>query len=140
MRQMGWRRSPLERTASIADTISESVAHAANELNVKAVVVFTRSGSTARLISKYRPVPPIYAFCHDERVRQRLSLYWGVLSWHMPLVADTDTTIASAEKILLREKCVSPGDIMAVVAGSPFGAAGGTNLLKLTRVGEVPPK
>lgn len=134
MRERGWWRRPT-RENNIAETISESVAHATDLLDVKAVVVFTWSGSTARLISKYRPSCPIYAFCHSEEVRRLANLYWGVLPRYMPLVADTDTTIAAAERLLLQEKCAAPGDILALVAGSPFGRAGGTNIMKLVRAG-----
>lgn len=135
MAKMGWGRRPITRENSIAETISETVAHASTEMDLKAVVVFTRSGSTARLISKYRPACPIYAFCHDKHVERRVALYWGVQARHMPLLTDTDSTIDSAERALLREKCISEGDIVAYVAGSPFGKAGGTNLMKLVRAG-----
>ena len=136
MREIHPRLRRAMREHNIAEAVSESVAHATEELDVKAVVVFTRSGSTARLISEYRPVPPIYAFCPEQRTCQRVALYWGVQPWLMPLVSDTDSTIASAEKILLQKKLVARGDILAAVAGSPFTAPGGTNLMKLVRVGE----
>jgi pyruvate kinase len=133
MQERGWWRRPT-RENTIAETISESVAHATDALGVKALVVFTWSGSTARLVSKYRPSCPIYAFCHSDEVRRRVALYWGTRSRFMPLVTDTDTTVTNAQRLLLEEKCVEPGDIVAVVAGSPFGCAGGTNLMKLLRV------
>ena len=118
----------------IAETISESVVHAAHTLAAKAIVVFTRSGSTSRLISKYRPPCPIYAFCHEERVARRAAMYWGVIPFTMPLALDQDATLAQAEAELLLRKLVSPGDILAVVAGAP-GKPGQTNLMKLIHVG-----
>jgi len=118
----------------IAETISESVVHAAHTLQAKAIVVFTRSGSTARLISKYRPPCPVYAFCHDESVAARAALYWGVVPIPMPLELDQDATIAQAESELLRRKQVSPGHVVAIAAGAP-GQPGQTNLMKLIRVG-----
>ena len=118
----------------IAETISESVVHAAHTLPVRAIVVFTRSGSTARLISKYRPPCPVFAFCHDESVAARVALYWGVVPIPMPLELDQDATIAQAEAELLRRKQVSPGDVVAIAAGAP-GQPGQTNLMKLIRVG-----
>jgi pyruvate kinase len=117
----------------LAETISESVVHAAHTLAARAVVVFTRSGSTARLISKYRPPCPVYAFCHEESVARRAALYWGTIPIPMPLELDTDSTIAQAEAALLRRKAVSPGDILAIAAGAP-GQPGQTNLMKLIRV------
>jgi len=139
MRRMGWLRRPRGRETTIPETISDSVAHASSELDLKAVLVFTRSGFTARLISKFRPLPPVYAFCHEKRVCQRAALYWGVVPRYMALVGDTDRTIVAAEKQLLAERRLLPGDVFAVVAGSPFGTPGGTNLMKLVRVGETHP-
>jgi pyruvate kinase len=118
----------------LAETISESVVHAAHTLAAKAIVVFTRSGSTARLISKYRPPCPVYAFCHEESVARRAALYWGTIPIPMPLELDPDSTIAQAEAVLLRRKAVTRGDILAIAAGAP-GQPGQTNLMKLIRVG-----
>jgi len=118
----------------IAETISESVVHAAFTLTAQAIVVFTRSGSTARLISKYRPPCPVYAFCHEEHVARRAALYWGVVPIPMALTLDTDSTIAQAEAELLRRNVVAQGDIVAIAAGDP-GKPGQTNLMKLIRVG-----
>ena len=117
-----------------ADAISESVVHATDMLGVKAVVVFTQSGSTARMISKYRPARPVYAFCHDERIARRATLYWGVTPFVLPVTSGIDAALAKAESELLRRKLVSRGDILAVVAGSP-GRPGQTDTLKLVRVG-----
>jgi pyruvate kinase len=106
----------------------------AHTLRIKAIVAFTRSGSTARLISKYRPPRTVYAFCHDERVACRASLYWGVVPLVMPLEHDADATLAAATEELLRRRAAAKGDILAIVAGSP-GRPGGTNQMKLVRAG-----
>ncbi|MBI3895363.1 MAG: pyruvate kinase [Acidobacteria bacterium] len=126
-----FRRS---RPLDIAETISESVAHAAHMLAVKAVVVFTRSGSTARMISKYRPPCPVYAFCHEEAIARRAALYWGVTPFVMPLTLDAEATLAQAEAELFRRKLIARGEILAVAAGSP-GQPGQTNVLRLIRAG-----
>ena len=97
------------------------------------MVAFTPSGSTARLISKYRPSRPVYAFCHEEQIARRAALYWGVIPIVMHLVLDPDATLVQAEAELLRRKLVDRGDILAVVAGVP-GKTGQTNLMKLVRV------
>src|SRR5262249_8338915 len=64
------------RKLSISETICESVAHAAEDLHMAAIAVFTESGNTARLISKYRPRTCIYAFCHESRISNRMNLLW----------------------------------------------------------------
>jgi pyruvate kinase len=127
---------PRRRTASldIAEAVCESVVHAAQMLRIKAIAAFTRSGSTARLISKYRPSRPVYAFCHDERTACRAALYWGVTPLVMPLEMDPEGTLAAAEEELLRRRAIARGDVLAVVAGSP-GRPGQTNQMKLVRVG-----
>jgi len=122
------------RPLDIAETVSESVVHATLMLKVKAIVAFTRSGSTARLISKHRPPRPVYAFCHEASVARRAMLYWGVIPFVMPLTLNADATLAQAEGELLRRKLISRGDILAVVAGSP-GKPGQTNVMKLIRAG-----
>ena len=63
---------------SIAETICEAMAHAARDLDLMAIAVFTESGMSARMLSKYRPVPRIYAFTSGEAVCNRMNLLWGV--------------------------------------------------------------
>jgi len=122
------------RRLDIAETVCESVVHAAQVLRVRAIVAFTRSGSTAELISKYRPARPVYAFCHDERIACRAALYWGVVPLVLPLELDAESTLAAAEAELLRCRVIARGDVLAVVAGSP-GRPGQTNQMKMVRVG-----
>ena len=126
-----FRRS---RPENIQEAISESVVHAAHMLDGKAIIVFTRSGSTARMISKYRPPCPVYAFCHDEAVARRAALYWGVTPFVLPLVHDIDSTLIEAEEILIHRRLVSHGDLLVVAAGNP-GQPGHTDRMRLLRAG-----
>ncbi|MCL6481014.1 MAG: pyruvate kinase [Firmicutes bacterium] len=119
----------------ISETISEAVCHAAEQLSMRVIAVFTQSGSTARLISKYRPRPPIIAFSPIQETRRRMSLYWGVVPRKIHSVRDIDSLAALAERRLLEEKLVRRGDVVAIVAGTPFGIPGTTNFLKLHRIG-----
>src|ERR1700757_4003358 len=72
------RRRRENHGLSVAETICEAIAHAAEDLPMGAIAVFTETGNTARMISKYRPKAAIYAFAHMEAVVQRMNLYWGV--------------------------------------------------------------
>src|SRR3954467_10473899 len=72
------QRRRQHRQLSISETICESVAHAAQDLEMKAIAVYTETGTTARLISKYRPTAPIFAFAANTTVCARLNLMWGV--------------------------------------------------------------
>jgi pyruvate kinase len=119
---------------SIAEAICESVTLAAPSLKLKAVVVFTSSGGSARFISKYRAQPPIFAFCHSREVERRVCLYWGVTPRGLPLTGDIDSVISQAAALLQKEHKVRSGDIIAAVAGTPFGTPGSANFLKLVRV------
>ena len=119
----------------INEVIAEAICHAAEELHLKVVAVFTEKGSSAGLVSKYRPRAPIVAFSPVQQTRRRLSLYWGVLPRSMGSVHDIDKLAATAEKRLLEENLVKRGDIIGVVAGTPIGTTGSTNLMRLLRIG-----
>jgi pyruvate kinase len=132
-RQEQWGRRRQPKIESIAETICESVVHVAQMLNVKAIVAFSRSGSTARLISKYRPPRPVYAFCDHEDVARRAALYWGVTPFVMPLTLDSESTLIEASESLMKHKLIVPGDVLAVVAGNP-AKPGQTDRMRLVRV------
>jgi pyruvate kinase len=119
----------------INEAIAEAICHAAEELHLKVVAVFTESGSSAGLVSKYRPRAPIVAFSPVQETRRRLALYWGVLPRSLGRIRDIDELTAAAEKRLLEEKLVKPGDIIGVIAGTPIGTTGSTNLMRLLRIG-----
>ncbi len=122
-------------TPSIAETVAEAVAVAADQLKVKAIAVFTESGSSARLVSKARPSPPIVAFSPSRETRRRLALYWGVLPRRIKRVRQVDELAREGERRLRREKLVKKNDIVALVAGTPLGTRGSTNLLKFHVIG-----
>jgi len=119
----------------INEVIAEAICHAAEELHLRVVAVFTEKGSSAGLVSKYRPRAPIVAFSPVQETRRRLALFWGVLPRSMGAVHDIDKLAATAEKRLLEEKLVKRGDIIGVVAGTPIGTTGSTNLMRLLRIG-----
>ena len=130
------RRGEEERF-SVPETISRSVAQAAEILDLRAIVVFTQSGSSARLVSMYRPRVPIYAFSPLPHIVRQLSLYWGVHPRFMRQVSSTDRMIEGAERELLKEGVVKKGELLALVAGTPIAVRGSTNLLKFHRVGRI---
>jgi pyruvate kinase len=118
------------RGLSIAETICESVAHAAEDLKMAAIAVFTETGNTARLISKYRPQAEIYAFTHVSQVCNRMNLFWGVHPVQRLEPRTTDQMVSSSEKELIRMGRVQPGDVVGVVAGTQM-ASGSTNFMRL---------
>jgi pyruvate kinase len=127
------RRRDLRRL-SISETICESIAHAAQDLDMRAIAVYTETGTTARLISKYRPNAEIYGFSYIPAVCNRMNLLWGVHPlWvdHTPSVEDM---VGGAERALLKNSVVAVGDVMGVVAGTRT-TSGSTNFMRLHMVG-----
>ncbi|MGH9580671.1 MAG: pyruvate kinase, partial [Terriglobales bacterium] len=133
----GLQRRREDRRISISETICESVAHAAEHLDMRAIAVFTETGTTARLISKYRPKPPIYAFTAVKQVRNRMNLLWGVTPMDSEVAPSSDDMVCAAEAALLQRKAVRPGQVVGVVAGTKM-ASGSTNFMRLHVAGSLP--
>ena len=121
------------RGLSIAETICESIAHAAEDLPMGAIAVFTESGNTARMISKYRPPAVIYAFTHVESVARRTHLFWGVQPMRCHQALSAEQMVNVAERDLLRHGLLKSGDVLGVVAGTRQ-SSGSTNFLRLHTV------
>jgi pyruvate kinase len=133
MAEFTQRRRRDRRGLSIAETICESIAHAAEDLPMGAIAVFTETGNTARMISKYRPQAAIYAFTHNSAVAQRTNLYWGAHPMKCPQALSTDSMVDVAEYELLSRGFLKPGDVLGVVAGTRQ-ASGSTNFMRLHTV------
>jgi pyruvate kinase len=119
----------------ISEAIADAICHAAEELHMRTIAVFTETGFSARLVSKYRPRAPIIAFTPNPETRRRLSLLWGVLPRRILHVRHIDQLTRVAAIRLLDEHLVRRGDIVGIVAGTPIGARGTTNLMRLVRIG-----
>jgi pyruvate kinase len=125
-----FRRRREHRGLSVAETICESIAHSAEDLPMGAIAVFTETGNTARMISKYRPQVAIYAFTHMEPVVHRMNLYWGVHPVRCRQARSAEQMVTMAEQDLVRRGLLKPGDVLGVVAGTRQ-ASGSTNLMRL---------
>jgi len=128
------RPVPQERL-KVPETVAELVCHASLELHMKLIAVFTHSGFTARLVSRYRPLVPIVAFTPEANTRRRMALLWGVTSRHISDIKKIDGLAAIAEKRLLEERLVRQGDVIGIVAGTPMGIRGTTNFMKFHVIG-----
>ncbi|HUG36916.1 MAG TPA: pyruvate kinase [Candidatus Limnocylindrales bacterium] len=131
---------PVERRRPEAYGFSEAAAEAASQaagvLHAKAVVAFTQSGFTARLISEQRPEVPIIALTPFTEVRRKVGLFWGVSSRLVRQVETTDEMIEGVETTLLGDGTVQNNDVLVIISGAPMWVSGTTNLLKFHRVGE----
>ena len=124
------RRRENRRMLSISETICESIAHAADDTDMAAIAVFTETGNTARMLSKYRPKARIYAFSHVPEVCNRMNLFWGVQSVRREHALNAEEMLATAEQELLRSGRVKPGHVLGVVAGTQM-SSGSTNFMRL---------
>jgi pyruvate kinase len=127
------RQADLEHL-SISESTCAAASFAARATDATAIVAFSESGTTARLISKQRPNAPILAFTHAEPIKRRMTLYWGVRSFIMLRIGETDPHIREAEQRLKKEGLVNKGDKVVIVSGTMAAQIGGTNLLKLHEI------
>ena len=120
-------------------SVSDATAHAAcltaKDVNAAAIVTVSESGTTARLLSKYRPQQPIIACIMKEQVQRQLSLSWGITSLMMPLAHSTDELIEMSTALAKENGFLHDGELAVVTAGVPVGISGTTNMIKIHMVG-----
>jgi pyruvate kinase len=119
---------------NISDAISHATCSAAHDLNAAAIIVVTRTGQTARMISRFRPQIPIIAAVTDAKAYNKLSINWGVYPVLAELQADTDTLFNHAVERAMSTGLVKRGEVVTITAGVPVGVAGNTNILKIVVV------
>lgn len=117
--------------------ITEAAYHAGLSASVKALVAFTTSGETARLIARFRPRVPIFAFCESAMVARELAVVYGVHPIAPVSVESIEEMLRVCDLKLLGEAWSRIGDSVLMVAGAPFGMSGSANLIKLHHVGQV---
>jgi len=121
----------------IDQSIAMSAIFAAHHLDIKAIAALTESGSTALWMSRVDSDVPIFALTPVTETRRRLTLYRGVYPINFQSSTnDRDTILIEAEQELLRRGAVQEGDLMVFTIGEPIGKAGGTNTMKIIKVGE----
>ncbi len=132
-----FRQRETMSNPDVTNAISHATCMMAADLNAAAIITVSKSGRTARMISKYRPDSPIIGGCMDERVYRQLALSWGVV----PLLLEEknqaeelfDYAVDTAEAAGVIEK----GDVVVLTAGVPLGVSGTTNLIKVQVAGHI---
>ena len=119
----------------IDQSIAMGALFTAYHLGCKAILALTESGSTALWMSRYRIHTPIFGLTTQPVTERRMTLYRNVRPMLMPVFADRDAALAEAEKLLVARGVLMPGDTYAITCGEPMGHPGGTNMLKVCRVG-----
>jgi pyruvate kinase len=124
------------RRSDIAGAITKAAAQVGAQVGARALVAFTQSGDTARLLAEHRSPIPLLAFTPVPAVRSQLSLVWGVETFLVPSVQHTDEMVRQVDSSMLELGRMQVGDYVTIVAGSPPATSGSTNALRVWRLGD----
>ena len=122
------------RGVAVTEAIGESAVNLASDLGVPAIITCTFSGTTARLVSKFRPEARIVGAASNDETARRLTLSWGVQPILVEMAKDTDGLIRNAVEAACDYKLVKRGDTVLIIAGVPVGIAGSTSLIRVLKV------
>ncbi|MEE9219678.1 MAG: pyruvate kinase [Acidobacteriota bacterium] len=129
---------PFEEGVEVAETLADAACRVAKASRARGIVALTVTGSTARLISSFRPPVPVIALSPEESTVRRLALFWGV----RPLLSrrrhSIEHLLEDMERRLIRENLASLGDSVVIISGLPFTPGAPTNLLKVHRITHAP--
>ncbi|MEQ8176367.1 MAG: pyruvate kinase [Syntrophomonadaceae bacterium] len=131
------RRKRLQGNLSVTDAISYACCATAFNLCIPAIISITRSGYTARMVSKYRPRAAVVAATHSLRVFNKLALVWGVYPVIIKEIQGTDDLFEEAISCALKSDFIEDGDLVVLTAGIPAGFSGATNMMKVHVVGKI---
>jgi len=133
---LGSERRRAGPPASAEEAIARATVFTANGLNIKAVAAMTQSGRTVQLMSRMHATVPIYAMSSVVETRRRVTLFRGVYPVKFKGARNPEKALHMAEDELLKRGAVQNGDTILLTIGEPFGKAGGTNTMKIVKVGE----
>ena len=138
---INYRRRFEEKGTGVITDVTNAISHATcttgMDLNAAAIITVSKSGRTARMISKFRPTCPIIACTMSESVWRRLNLSWGVQPVIITERDTTDDLFETAVEAAQKKGYVKQGDITVITAGVPLGVSGTTNMLKVQVVGHI---
>jgi pyruvate kinase len=135
IRKKGYVDPPHQAQPSNAEILADAAHHAARDSGAAAIVVFTSRGSSARLVSRYRPPVGVFAITPHDTTARQLSVSYGVTPLLAPDVSSTDEMLTQMDRVLIEGGYLQKGQLVVFVAGQPVGRPGTTNLMKLHRVG-----
>jgi pyruvate kinase len=122
----------------VSAAIAKAAAEVGRSVYASALVAFTQSGRTARLLAEHRSPIPLLAFTPVQEVRSQLALTWGVETFLVPPVQHTDDMVRQVDTAMLELDRMQPGDRIVIVAGSPPSTVGSTNAMRVHRLGSAP--
>jgi pyruvate kinase len=122
--------------SDVEEAIARATVFTAHSLNIKAVAAMTQSGKTVLLMSRFATTVPIYAMSSQAETRRKVTLFKGVYPVKFKGARDPEKALQLAEDELLKRGAVKDGDYILLTIGEPYGKAGGTNTMKIVKVGE----
>lgn len=125
-----------DHTDPITHAVAQSAVNILHEIEATCIVSFSLSGSTAKQISKQRPLKPVYTFTSQKDTYNRLSLLWGITPMYIPKINNAQRLINSSEHLLMEKGYVKKGDLIVLVIGTGL-KQGSTNMVKIHHVGEM---
>ncbi|KRV49424.1 pyruvate kinase [Wenjunlia vitaminophila] len=128
---------PGRKPRTQGGSVARAAAEIGDYLDARALVAFTKSGDTARRLSRYRSPIPIMAFTTEEATRNQLTLSWGVETFVVPHVDNTDDMVSQVDQAMLALNRYREGDTVVVTAGSPPGVPGTTNMVRVHHLGTL---
>lgn len=128
------RPHPFTRTDDISTGVAIAAVSAADRMHSAAIIAFTESGQTARLLSELRPRCRLVALTPRPEIVRRMGLYWGVTPHLAPKLQSTDSMIDSVKALCREHGWAQAGQTVVIVAGTPLSVAGKTNLMTVRRL------
>jgi len=122
---------------NVTNAISHATCTTAHDLKATAIITVTKSGQTARLISRYRPETPIIGCSPEIKICRHMNMSWGVTPVLIDYKSNTDELLEHTVKKVYEEKLINYGDLIVITAGIPLGVSGTTNMLKVQLVGDI---
>jgi pyruvate kinase len=122
---------------TMGGAVSAAAVEIGELLGAKFLITFSRSGDTAKRMSRIRPRIPMLAFTPEPHTRSRLALAWGIETYLVPMARHTDQMAQQVDKSLLASGRAQEGDLVVIVAGSPPGIPGSTNALRVHKMGDA---
>jgi len=119
---------------SVPQAIAQASVNILKESQAKGIVVFTVSGSTAKLISKQRPAQAIYSFTPSDKTYNRQSLFWGIFPYRISNIDGANKLISASETILMEQNVATRDELIVIVIGQGL-QEGTTNVIKIHKVG-----
>jgi pyruvate kinase len=131
-----WQGSVLAESSDDAESIVLAARELAHDLDVAAIVVFTQSGRTARLMSKAFPRVPILGFTPEQETFRRMAIYWGVFPYLVPYADTMEGLLDHVDAAMIRATPIKPGQKVVMISGFPVGAMRPPNFALLYTVGQ----